>query len=102
MNEAFKSMKEGADQIYTARGPHIVELLSKEEIPVMCHLGLVPRKSAWRGGLRAIGANAQEALKLFNEFKTMESAGAFSVETAANSSVIKKNKLLRFIEYSLK
>ena len=48
LSEAFKSMKEGADQIYTARGPHIVELLSKEEIPVMCHLGLVPRKSAWK------------------------------------------------------
>jgi len=29
-------------------------------------------------------------------------AGAFSVETIANSSVIKKAKLLRFIEYSLK
>ena len=29
-------------------------------------------------------------------------AGAFSVETIANSSAIKKSKLLRFIEYSLK
>ena len=58
----------------------IVEMLSKEEIPVMCHLGLVPRKSSWRGGLRAIGKNAEEAIKLFNDFKTMESAGAFSAE----------------------
>ena len=55
-------------------------MLSKEEIPVMCHLGLVPRKSSWRGGLRAIGKNAEEAIKLFNDFKTMESAGAFSAE----------------------
>ena len=73
-------MSAGADQVYTARGPHIVEMLAKEEIPVMCHLGLVPRKSSWKGGLRAIGKNAEEALKLFNDFKTMESAGAFSAE----------------------
>ena len=80
LHEAFRAMSAGADQIYTARGPHIVEMLAKEEIPVMCHLGLVPRKSSWRGGLRAIGKNAEEALKLYNDFKTMESAGAFSAE----------------------
>tara|TARA_B100001029_G_C15053319_1_gene452440 strand:+ start:233 stop:1048 length:816 start_codon:yes stop_codon:yes gene_type:complete len=80
INEAFRAMSAGADQIYTARGPHIVEMLSKEDIPVMCHLGLVPRKSSWNGGLRAIGRNAEEAHILFNKFKTMESAGAFSAE----------------------
>ena len=80
LHEAFRAMSAGADQIYTARGPHIVEMLAKEEIPVMCHLGLVPRKSSWRGGLRAIGKNAEEALKLYKDFKTMESAGAFSAE----------------------
>ena len=80
LNEAFRAMSAGADQIYTARGPHIVEMLSKEDIPVMCHLGLVPRKSSWNGGLRAIGRDAKEAHNLFNKFKTMESAGAFSAE----------------------
>ena len=81
LDEAFKAMKDGADQVYTARGPHIVEMLAKEEIPVMCHLGLVPRKSGWRGGLRAVGGTAEEALKLFKDFKTMENAGAFSAES---------------------
>ena len=80
LKEAFNAMKDGADQIYTARGPHIVEMLSKEEIPVMCHLGLVPRKSSWRGGLRAVGRTAEEAYDLFNKFKTMENAGAISAE----------------------
>ena len=80
LHEAFRAMSAGADQIYTARGPHIVEMLSKEDIPVMCHLGLVPRKSSWRGGLRAIGKTAEEGLKLYNDFKTMENAGAFSAE----------------------
>ena len=80
LREAFDSMKKGADQIYTARGPHIVEILAKEDIPVMCHLGLVPRKSSWKGGLRAIGKTAKEAHDLYLDFKTMESAGAISAE----------------------
>lgn len=80
LKAAFKAMKDGADSVCTARGPHIVELLAREEIPVMCHLGLVPRKSSWRGGLRAVGRTADEAHELFQAFKTMESAGAFSVE----------------------
>ena len=49
LKAAFSAMKNGADSIYTARGPHIVEMLAKEEIPVMCHLGLVPRRSTWKG-----------------------------------------------------
>ena len=46
----------------------------------MCHLGLVPRKSGWRGGLRAVGKTAEEAMELWNAFRRMEDAGAFSVE----------------------
>lgn len=80
LTAAFAAMKDGADSIYTARGPHIVELLAREDIPVMCHLGLVPRKSTWRGGLRAVGKTADEAIALWNAFRTMEDAGAFSVE----------------------
>ena len=80
LEAAFKAMKDGADSVYTARGPHIVEILAREEIPVMCHLGLVPRRSTWRGGLRAIGKTTQEALDLWQAFQDMENAGAFSVE----------------------
>lgn len=80
LTAAFAAMKDGADSVYTARGPHIVELLAGEDIPVMCHLGLVPRKSTWRGGLRAIGKTADEAIALWQDFRRMEDAGAFSVE----------------------
>ncbi|MDE0522805.1 MAG: 3-methyl-2-oxobutanoate hydroxymethyltransferase [Boseongicola sp.] len=77
---AFRAMKDGADSVYTARGPHVVEMLAREDIPVMCHLGLVPRKSTWNGGLRAIGKTAEEAFELWQAFRRMENAGAFSVE----------------------
>lgn len=80
LKTAFKAMKEGADSVYTARGPHIVEMLAREGIPVMCHLGLVPRRSTWNGGLRAIGRTGEEAFELFQSFRRMEDAGAFSVE----------------------
>lgn len=80
LRAAFAAMEAGADSVYTARGPHIVEMLAREEIPVMCHLGLVPRRSTWRGGLRAIGKTAGEALALWQDFRRMEDAGAFSVE----------------------
>ena len=80
LEEAFRAMKNGADSVYTARGPRIVEMLAREDIPVMCHLGLVPRKSTWKGGLRAIGKTADEAYALWQDFRRMEDAGAFSVE----------------------
>ena len=80
LRAAFAAMKDGADSVYTARGPHIVEMLAREEIPVMCHLGLVPRRSTWKGGLRAIGRDAAEAMVLLQDFRDMENAGAFSVE----------------------
>lgn len=80
LEAAFLAMKCGADSVYTARGPHIVEMLAREQIPVMCHLGLVPRRSIWNGGLRAIGKTADEAMALWQSFRDMENAGAFSVE----------------------
>ena len=80
LEAAFLAMKHGADSVYTARGPHIVEMLAHEQIPVMCHLGLVPRRSTWNGGLRAIGKTADEAMALGQSFRDMENAGAFSVE----------------------
>ncbi len=80
LEAAFLAMKRGADSVYTARGPHIVEILAREQIPVMCHLGLVPRRSTWNGGLRAIGKTADEAMELWQAFRRMEDAGAFSVE----------------------
>lgn len=77
---AFKALENGADAVFTPRNTDIIEMLSKEDIPVMGHLGLVPRKSSWFGGLRAIGKTPKEAHELFQKFKDYENAGAFAVE----------------------
>lgn len=80
MREAFRVLNLGADAIVTPRSFKTVEALAREDIPVMGHLGLVPRKSIWIGGLRAIGKTAAEATELFKNFKRLEDAGAFAVE----------------------
>ena len=64
----------------TPRSMDVVEMLTKEDIPVMGHLGLVPRKSTSVGGMRAIGKTSNEAFELFQKFKRLEDAGAFSAE----------------------
>ena len=80
LRAAFGALARGADAIFTARSLDIVSALAKEEIPVMGHLGLVPRKSTWIGGLRAVGKTADEAYELYRRFRHLEEAGAFSVE----------------------
>lgn len=80
LRAAFGALARGADAIFTARSLDIVSALAKEEIPVMGHLGLVPRKSTWIGGLRAVGKTADEAYDLYRGFRRLEEAGAFSVE----------------------
>jgi 3-methyl-2-oxobutanoate hydroxymethyltransferase len=44
------------------------------------HLGFVPRKSTWVGGVRAVGKSATEALELWDRFRRLEDAGAFEAE----------------------
>ena len=80
LREAFRALSHGADAVMTARSMAIVEALAREEIPVMGHLGLVPRKSTWTSGLRAIGRNGQEAYELYRKFKRLEEAGGVLVE----------------------
>ncbi len=77
---AFKALEQGADAVMTPRSMSIVNMLAKEEVPVMGHLGLVPRKSTWIGGLRAVGKTSKEAYELFKKFKRLEDVGAFAAE----------------------
>lgn len=77
---ALDALGNGADAVITARRLEVIELLAKEDIPVMGHLGFVPKKSTLYGGVRTIGATAEEAVGLWSQFRDLESAGAFAVE----------------------
>jgi len=77
---AFRSMSAGADAVITARRLDTVRLLAAEGVPVMGHLGFVPKRSNQYGGVRMVGRTAHEALSLWRQFQELEEAGAFAVE----------------------
>ena len=81
LKASMRTLENGADAIYTSKNPHVVEYLAKESVPVMGHLGFIPVKSSWTGGIRGTGKTASEAYKLYQQFKDMENAGAFSIES---------------------
>jgi 3-methyl-2-oxobutanoate hydroxymethyltransferase len=47
---AFRAMSAGADAVITARRFDAVRLLADEGVPVMGHLGFVPKRSSQYGG----------------------------------------------------
>lgn len=78
--DAMKAMEAGAESIYCGMSPHIVEVLAREGVPVIAHVGLVPPKATWVGGMRAVGRTAAQAMQVYTDSKAFESAGAFALE----------------------
>ena len=56
-----------------------LEAMAREGIPVVGHVGLVPRHVTWTG-YRAIGRTVEEAQRLHRQLKELESAGAYAAE----------------------
>ncbi len=76
---AFRALEIGASSVYCSASPFIIEAMAREGIPVVGHLGLVPRHVTWTG-YRAIGKTADEAKLLFRRMKELEDAGAYAAE----------------------
>lgn len=76
----YQAMQLGADAIMCQWSPRFVAAAAEAGIPVQGHAGLVPRKSTWTGGLRAVGKTLDEALWIYEEIKALERAGAYAVE----------------------
>jgi 3-methyl-2-oxobutanoate hydroxymethyltransferase len=76
---AFRALEIGASSVYCSASPFIVESMSREGIPVVGHLGMVPRHVTWTG-YRAIGRTVEEALLLYRRMKELENAGAYAAE----------------------
>jgi len=77
---AYQAMELGADGIMCQWSPRFVAAAAEAGVPVQGHAGLVPRKSTWTGGLRAVGKTIEEALWIYREIKRLEQAGAWAVE----------------------
>jgi len=75
----FHALELGASSVYCSASPFIIEAMTREGIPVVGHLGLVPRHVTWTG-YRAVGKTAEEARRLYSRMKELESAGAYGAE----------------------
>lgn len=76
---AFRALEAGASSVYCSASAFIIEAMAREGVPVVGHLGLVPRHVTWTG-YRAIGRTVEEARELHRRMKTLESAGAYAAE----------------------
>lgn len=57
-----------------------MELMTAEGIPVGGHLGLMPRLTTWYGGFICQGKKAVDAIRIYEEAKRVEEAGACWIE----------------------
>ena len=77
---ACRVMNAGADAVYCSGGLGTIEHVAREHIPVVGHVGLVPSRATWTGGMKAVAKTAKGALALLDEIRAYEAAGAFAVE----------------------
>src|SRR3954466_13663354 len=75
----FRALELGASSVYCSASPRIIEAMARERLPVVGHLGMVPRHLPWTN-VRAIGKTPGEAKKLFDQMKSLENAGAYAAE----------------------
>lgn len=58
---------------------HIIEAITRIDIPVMAHIGLTPQSIHKMGGYKVQGKDEESADRLLRDAKAVERAGAFSV-----------------------
>ena len=80
IDAALVARENGADAVYCGNSPKYIEALRNEGLPAVSHIGLIPYKSTWTGGFKAVGKTAVEALELFKQIKSYEDAGAIAIE----------------------
>jgi 3-methyl-2-oxobutanoate hydroxymethyltransferase len=75
----FRALELGASSVYCSASPFIIEAMAREGVPVVGHLGMVPRHVTWTG-YRAVGKTEEEAKQLHARMKDLENAGAYAAE----------------------
>jgi 3-methyl-2-oxobutanoate hydroxymethyltransferase len=79
---AVRFMRTGCDAVKFEGGVEVVSIvkrLTEMGIPVMGHIGLKPQTSSLTRGFNSHGATVEEAVKLLEESKALEEAGAFAI-----------------------
>lgn len=81
-NAARAIQKSGADAVKLEGGEEIIEAvkgITGAGIPVIGHLGLTPQSVGQMGGFKVQGKDMQTALKMVDDARMLEEAGAFAV-----------------------
>ena len=97
---AFEAMEMGADSIMCSTWSlELIQDVANAGVPAQGHVGLVPRRSTWTGGLRAVGKTFDQSQKLFEDIMALERAGAWAVEvevvpSAVLDAISKKTNLI--------
>jgi len=83
VRNALSLMKDGgAEAVKLEGGRNRVDLVRRlvdEEIPVMAHIGLTPQSVHKLGGYRVQGKTTDDAMRLIEDAKLLEAAGAFAI-----------------------
>jgi len=75
----FRALELGASSVYCSGSAFLIEAMAREGIPVVGHIGMVPRHVTWTG-YRSIGKTVEEAQALYRKMKDLENAGAYAAE----------------------
>ena len=76
---AFKMLEYDFDMFYCHR-IEILKSLFKEGVPCLGHVGLIPQRTTWTGGYKAVGKTAREAIKVYEDCLRFQDAGAVAIE----------------------
>lgn len=98
VTNAIRLIKAGADSVKVEGGCEIfdrIKAIVDIGIPVMGHIGYKPQTSSIWNTSKATGKTKESALRLLNDAKILEKAGAFSIVlemvTAEAAEIITKN-----------
>ena len=81
MKKVFELLEVGVDSIHTnSWNINFIKYLSDFNIPFQGHVGFVPMKSTWTGGVKPVGKSSAEAIKVYHDIKELEKIGAWAVE----------------------
>ena len=79
--KCFELIELGVDSIHCGSwNINFVKYLSEFKIPIQGHVGFVPMRSTWTGGIKPFGKESKEAIKIYNDIKEIEKIGAWAVE----------------------
>ena len=79
--KAFEIIEAGADSLMCQNwNLDWMTHLSKFRIPFQSHVGFIPRRTTWIGGIRSFGKTAKEAMELLKDIKEIENTGAWGIE----------------------